>query len=601
MSQEGIDKGFDGTIVRKLFAFLRPYRSSLALALSALVVSAASELAVPVLLQNAIDQGVMRKDLDHLTLVSGGILGLLIVGMLASFAQVYGLARTSQDVMKDLRVKLFAHFQRQSSRYLYNHPVGKLVSGVTGDVATLSEFFNTLFTSLLKDFLVMLGVVVALFFLNPTLAFFTVLSLPPVVVLVALFRLWSRRASRRVRTQVSRVTSFLSEHLQGITVVQLFGREDASRRTFALENQGLLDANLTELMVNAVFRPLIDVLWAITLGCLIWFGTGLSQAGTLTLGVLIAFINLVGRFYQPVGSLAENFTQLQAAMAGGERVFGYLEDHQSILDQGTKELAEATSGTIRFEQVHFRYLADEPVLSGLSFEAHEGETVALVGYTGAGKTTITNLLTRMWDIDEGRILYGETDLREFRLESLRQGIQSVLQDVFLFHGTIYDNIDLGRGLPLGAIEEVCRHVQADAFISRLADGYQTVLNEGASNLSTGQRQLISFARVLAQNPRVLILDEATANIDTETEELIQKALGELLRNRTSLVIAHRLSTIRQAHRILVLDQGRIVEQGTHAQLLENRGFYYNLYKLQYENVTKTPSRFADTADERREG
>lgn len=584
MSEPAGPKGFDLAIVKQLFSYLKPYRTSVVWALVALALSVAAELGVPFLLQKGIDLGVMKGNLDSLTLASAGILALLVIGMLASFVQVFFLARASQEVMKDLRTTLFSHFQRQSSRYLYNHPVGKLVSGVTSDVATLSEFFNTFFTSLLKDFLIMLGVIVVLFTMNATLALYTVLSLPPVIVLVALFRHWSRKASRRVRAQVSRVTAFLSEHIQGITVVQLFGRERDSQKAFAVENQGLLNANVTELMVNAVFRPLIDVLWAVTLGCLLWFGTGLSLEGTLSLGVLIAFINLVGRFYQPVGSIAENFTLLQSAMAGGERVFGFLADRQPIPDQGTKDLSEVPNGSIRFENVAFRYLPEEPVLQGLSFEVAEGETLALVGYTGAGKTTITSLLTRLWDVDSGRILVGGTDLRDFRLASLRSGIQSVLQDVFLFQGTIYDNIDLGRNLPLERIEEVCAHVQADHFITRLPQGYQTVLSEGASNLSVGQRQLLSFARVLAQDPRVLILDEATANIDTETEGLIQKALEELLRHRTSLVIAHRLSTIRRAHCILVLDQGQIKESGTHDQLLEQRGFYYNLYKLQYEQA-----------------
>jgi ATP-binding cassette subfamily B protein len=264
-----------------------------------------------------------------------------------------------------------------------------------------------------------------------------------------------------------------------------------------------------------------------------------------------------------------------------------LADRQPIPDEGTRALSDAPRSDIRFDGVKFRYLPDEPVLNGLTFHVDEGQTVALVGYTGAGKTTITSLLTRMWDIDGGSIRYGGVDLREFRLDSLRGGIQSVLQDVFLFNGTIYDNIDLGRGLPLERIEEVCRHVQAHDFIVSLPKGYQTELNEGATNISAGQRQLLSFARVLAQDPRVLILDEATANIDTETEVLIQKALGELLSHRTSLVIAHRLSTIRQANKILVLDQGRIAEEGTHDELMAKQGFYYNLYKLQYEKKGAT--------------
>lgn len=298
MSDSDVIKGFDLKIAGRLFVLLRPYRSAVLVSLLALAVSAGAELAVPVLLQHGIDHGVLTRDLDRLTLVSAGILGVLLAGMVASFFQVYLLSRVTQDVMKDLRTGLFAHLQRQSSRYLHNHPVGKLVSATTSDVATLSDFFATLFTSLLRDLVVMLGVVVTLFALNPPLASFTVLSLPPVLVLILLFRVWSRGAFRAVRARVSRVNAFLSEHLQGIGIVQLFGREAASREQFGRENQALLNANLTELMVNAVFRPLIDVLWAVSLGCLIWFGTGLSLDHAVSLGVLIAFINLVGRFHR---------------------------------------------------------------------------------------------------------------------------------------------------------------------------------------------------------------------------------------------------------------------------------------------------------------
>lgn len=582
MSDGEIIKGFDLGILKRLFSYLKPYRRALGLSLASLAVGTVCELGVPVLLQNGIDQGIMKHDMAHLTLVAGLILGLLGLGMLAAFYQIFTMARISQNVMIDLRTGVFAHFQRQSSRALSAQPVGRLVSAVTSDVATLSDFFNTLFTSMLHDAVIMVGVVVTLFMLNPTLALFTVASLPPVLILIILFRTWSRSAYRRVRSQVSRVNAFLSEHLQGISIVQLFTAQDRSRKTFQGENQSLLNANLTELMVNAVFRPLIDVFWAATLGFLIWFGTGLSLQNSLSVGVLIAFINLVGRFYQPVGGIAENFTLLQSAMAGGERVFGFLGNDQSIADRGTEDFGASGPPSIRFDEVHFAYIPGEPVLQGLDFEVKAGHTVAVVGYTGAGKTTITSLLTRMWDIDSGRIVCGGRDIRDYTLDSLRGGIQSVLQDVFLFSATVAENIDLGRGLPREKIEEVCRLVQAHDFITALPQGYETPLTEGGSNLSAGQRQLLSFARVLAQNPRVLILDEATAQIDTGTEHLIQLALARLLQGRTSLVIAHRLSTIRNADRILVLDQGRIAEEGTHDELLTKKGFYWDLYKLQFE-------------------
>lgn len=584
--QEPDLKGPDLALFGKLFDTLNPYRMPLIGALVALVAGAAAEVAVPVLLQSGIDHGVLGSDLGWLTAVSVAILVILLTGMVASFFQVYLLSRISQDVMTDLRTRLFAHLQRQSSRFHHDHPVGRLVSAVTSDVATLSEFFNTLFTSLLKDFVIMVGVIIALFILNTPLALLTVLTLPPVLVLVALFRVWSRRASRQVRARVARVNAFLSEHLAGISVVQLFGRQSASQKEFAQENTGLLKANLTELMVNAVFRPLIDLLWAVSLAFLLWFGVGLSAQDAVTLGVLIAFINLVGRFYQPMASLAENFTALQSALAGAERVFGFLEQDHRVPDGGQLTFAQVSHPTIRFEDVHFRYLADEPVLRGLDFEVAPGQTVALVGYTGAGKTTITSLLTRMWDVDQGRILYGGHDLREFRLDELRRGVQGVLQDVFLFHGTVRDNLDLGRGLDPSVLEAACRRVQIHDFLASLPQGYDTVLTEGATNFSSGQRQLLSFARVLVQNPQVLILDEATAMVDTETEVLIQAALATLLEGRTSLVIAHRLSTIRRADQILVLDGGRIAERGTHEELLALKGFYYNLYKLQYEKATR---------------
>lgn len=530
------------------------------------------------------DRDLFRAlDYQAITWAAGGMFLILLVILGANFFQVYLLAVLSQKVMVDLRMRLYRHFIHQSSRWMNKNPVGRLVSAVTSDVSTISEFFNTFFTSMLKDLALMVGALVTLFGLNRDLALYTLISLPPVVVLVAVFRRLSRRAEQRSRAQTSRIQAFLAEHLAGISLVQLFRREQVTAGKFAGENQNLLKANLAGLGVNAVFRPLIDILFAISLGVIIFFGSGMHAAGLLSLGVLIAFINLISKFYQPVGSMAENFTMLQSAMAGAERVFGFLGQTDHLPDTGKLPLLRTGDFSIEFDRVEFAYNPEEPVLKGVTFKLPAGQTWALVGYTGSGKTTITSLLTRLWDPDAGSIKIGGRDLTEYELKAVRGQVQSVLQEVFLFSGTIRENIDLGRGLSQDQLTEICRIAQIHDFIESLPQGYETQLNEGATNLSSGQRQLLSFARVLAQNPGVLILDEATANVDTDTEHRLQKAMAELTRNRTSLIIAHRLSTIRHVDQILVLNGGVVAEQGTHDELMARGGLYFNLYKLQYEH------------------
>jgi len=527
---------------------------------------------------------VLRSDNIASVFTYGGYYLLLLLAVLAfSFAQVYLMAYIAQRVMADIRLDLFSHVLRQSLAFLGRTPVGTLVTRITNDVETINEFFTSAATTLLKDLAMMAGVLVVLFALNTQLAWITVASLPPVLIAMIIYRYKARDSFRRVRLWISRVNSFLSEHISGMDVVQMFAREDTSRSYFTQRNKNLLKANLSEMYVFATFRPLVNLFTSISIGVIIYFGASMILDATLSLGILIAYINLIDMFYRPVMEIADQFTVLQSAMAGGERIFSLMDDTDRIEDNGREALPEPVQGSIEFRNVTFSYKENEPVIKDMSFTVHPGESIAIVGYTGAGKTTIANLLARLWDVQEGEILLDGRDIREYRLSDLRKAIQPVQQDVFLFSGTIAENIAFGSDFSLEHIRESASAVQADQFISRLPGGYDTNLTEWGANFSTGERQLILFSRVVAHDPRVIILDEATASIDTETEVLIQEGIRRLMKGRTSIVIAHRLSTIRHADRILVLSGGRLAEIGTHEQLLEKQGLYYNLYQLQFSS------------------
>ncbi|MBN2659135.1 MAG: ABC transporter ATP-binding protein [Spirochaetales bacterium] len=503
------------------------------------------------------------------------IIFLLSTGIIFTFVQIVLLALTSQNIMKEIRVGLFRHMMSRSLSYLSETPVGKLVSGITNDVATIDELFETVLTALLKDFLLMGGVVIALFYLDVKLALVTLVTLPPAVLLIEVLRKKSREVFRRVRMHVSAVNSFLSEHISGMDVVQMFGREILSRRYFEEQNGKLLKANLNQMYVYAVFRPLIDLLASVSIAVIVYVGAGFHQSGLITLGVLIAYINLISKFFDPLKDIAEKFSIMQSAMAGGERVFNFFDVDRTIDDSGSAA-TEDFSGRIEFRDVRFAYKQDDPVLKGLNFTVEPGETVAIVGYTGAGKTTIASLLARFWDIDSGSILIDGKDIRELPLRELRRLVQPVQQDVFIFSGDMHKNITLGSDIGEDLFDEAVQSAGVNAFID------ESELTERGTNLSVGQRQLLSFARALAHDPKILILDEATAHIDTETEEQIQRALKNLLKDRTSLVIAHRLSTIRNADRILVLNEGAVAEMGTHDELMERGGIYKTLYDLQFQ-------------------
>jgi ATP-binding cassette subfamily B protein len=512
------------------------------------------------------------------------LLFVLLAVLVATFFQVYLANLAGQRIMKDMRMQLFRHTSSRSLAFLSRQPVGRLVTRMTSDIETINQFFTDVLAAFLQDASLMAGVLVVLFVLDWRLALVTIATMPPVFVVSAVSRVRARDAFRRQRTWLSKVNAYLAERLSGISVVKLFVREAESSADFRERDAELRRANLGEMYVYATFRPIVDFLGSTTTAIIIYFGARMFGAELVSLGTLIAFVNLIGMFYSPIQDISEKYTLLQSAMAGGERVFRLLDADEAIPDKPRLPAPERVSGGIEFRGVRFAYKPGEWVLKDLSFKVEPGEMVAVVGSTGAGKTTVTNLITRLWDVQGGEILLDGVPVRDLPLGGLRRAVQPVLQDVFLFSGSIEDNIRLGAEVSEERMRVAAHAVHADEFIETLPDGYRTVLAEGASNLSSGQRQLISFARVLAHDPAVIILDEATSSVDTETERMIQRGLEGLLAGRTSVVIAHRLSTIKHADRIIVLAGGRVAEEGRHDELLDRRGLYWNLYRLQYGGV-----------------
>ena len=514
---------------------------------------------------------------------------LILCGvLLATFTMTWFTNQIGTLIMKDMRLQLYRHVIEQSLAYLSRQPVGRLVTRLTSDIEVISQFFTDVLSAFIKDATIMVGALVVLFVLNWKLGLVVFATAPLILVASAIARVKARDAFRNQRYWTSKVNSFLSEHISGIDIVKYFVQEKRVAENFGKQNQQLLKANIAEMYVYATFRPFVDFMSTLTTALAVVGGAILFLRLEISVGTLIAFINLIAMFYSPIKDLSEKYILLQSAMASGERVFGLLDTDDRLPDQlpglAGKDAPSAIRGHIELSNVWFAYKNEEWVLKDISFIVNPGEKVAIVGYTGAGKSTIANLLARFWDVQKGSIRIDGIPIGQYPLKRIRRFIQPVPQDVFLFQGTIRENIALGLNLSQEKLEEVAKAVYAHEFISALPQGYDTLLSEGGLNLSLGQRQLISFARVLAHEPSIIILDEATSSIDTETERLLQKGIEGLLRGHTSIVIAHRLSTIRDANRIIVLGQGHVVETGTHDELIARRGVYWNLYRLQNKDM-----------------
>jgi len=599
-------KAFDPHLARRLLRYLRPYRLRATVSVLLVILSSLLEIAGPAIVAVAIDLYVKPLGTEPVGLAAGvgrfltahgwaldpmsgiNLAALVYMFVLAgNFAVLYTqmvlMNLMGQYIMYDLRKQIFEHLQRLDVQYFDRNPVGRLMTRVTTDVDALNEMFTAGFVAIFGDIFVLAGIIGVLFWMNWRLAL-VLFSITPLIVLVSIwFRQGARKTYRQVRARIAAINAFLQEHISGISTVQLFNREAKEEAKFEELNARHRDANIDSIYYYAIFYPVIELIQSSGIALIVWYGGGQVLRGVLSVGALIAFFQYAQRFYEPISDLSEKYNILQAAMAASERIFKLLDTDVRIPDSGTLEIDHFES--VEFRDVCFAYNEPEWVLNNVSFRVSLGERVALVGHTGAGKTTVTALLLRFYEPQRGEILINGVDIKQYTLASLRRIFAIVQQDFFLFTGTVGQNISLGDpAIADETIREAAVRVQADRFISRLPGTYASVVRERGAGFSVGEKQLLSFARALAFDPPVLILDEATSSIDTETERLIQEAIETLLAGRTSIVIAHRLSTIRSADSILVFHHGEIRERGTHDELMEIDGLYRKLYEIQYREA-----------------
>ncbi len=594
---------YDWQLLWRLLTYLRPHLGAAAAALALIVVMAGLDLVGPWLTKVAIDQHIAEGDADGLARVAGLYFLALAAAWVVRFSQMYIMQMTGQRIMQSVRRQLFGHLQRLHVGYLDRNPVGRLMTRVTTDVDAINELFTSGIVTVFGDLFALFGIMGVMLALDWRLALVTFSVIPLFFIVTNWFRRGARQAFRETRRWVARINAFLQENLSGMSVVQLFRREERNRAAFAAVNQKHYEANRQAIFYYAIFYPAIQFLAVLAMALILLYGGGQVLVGGVTLGVLVAFIQYSERFWRPISDLSEKFNILQAAMAASERIFGLLDAKVTVTTPPDARSIGIAEGRVAFEKVWFSYqapgqattpvdpeaaaLPDEDeaewVLRDIDFVVEPGQKVALVGATGAGKTSIISLLMRFYDVQRGRVTLDDLDVRQRNLQELRSSLALVLQDVHLSSGTIASNIRLGSDISDERIRAAAEAVHAHRFIEKLPGGYDTEVRERGATLSVGQKQLLSFARALAHDPRVLILDEATSSVDTETEQLIQDALQVLFRGRTAIVIAHRLSTVQNVDLILVMHKGRVREHGTHQELLAKRGMYWTLYQLQYKD------------------